>query len=306
MQSSERNWPVICFGEILWDELPDNKVPGGAPMNVAYHLKKLGLNPALITKVGHDDDGKQLIELMEKKGISTDYFQMDFALMTGLAKAKIGLNNEVSYDLIKPAAWDNILWEDDFVSLFGGAPSGAASGAPYFVFGSLAARSEASRNTLYRLLELADKRVLDINLRPPHYTRPVIEHLLKAVELLKVNVSELELITGWFSDYKDDKDRLRVLQDKFHTPNIIVTRGSEGALFSAGGVLYEHPGFTIKLADTIGSGDAFLAGTIAGLCRGEPPDRVLEYACAIGALVASRTGPCPEYELKEITQMFKL
>src|SRR5258708_30954385 len=113
----ENDYPVVCYGEILWDRLPGLSLPGGAPMNVAYHCKKQGVDPALITKVGHDEDGKRLIQIMERQGISTDYFQMDFTLDTGLVKATIGLNSEVSYDILKPVAWDNITWDDAFESL---------------------------------------------------------------------------------------------------------------------------------------------------------------------------------------------
>ena len=83
MSLPENNYPVVCYGEILWDVLPTGAVPGGAPMNVSYHLNKLGVSPALISRVGLDDEGKKLIQLMEKNNISTDYFQMDFDLVTG-------------------------------------------------------------------------------------------------------------------------------------------------------------------------------------------------------------------------------
>jgi len=290
---TENNYPVVCYGEILWDMLPGEVLPGGAPMNVAYHCRKLGVNPALITKVGHDEDGKRLIQIMERQGISTDFFQMDFALDTGLVKATIGLNNEVSYDILKPVAWDNIIWDDAFEDL--------VKQADYFVFGSLASRSGQSRDTLYRLLETARYKVLDINLRAPHYTQAIVEHLLTGVHLLKLNLAELELITGWFSGHQDERDRIRGLQDRCQIPHILVTRGGDGALFCTEGTIYEHPGHRVELVDTIGSGDAFLAGMITRLFRGAPPAEALAFASSMGAFVASRAGPCPEYEIGEIT-----
>lgn len=292
MSLSKNNYPVVCYGEILWDVLADTCVPGGAPMNVAYHLKKLGINPGLISRVGHDDDGKRLIQKMESNHISTDFFQMDFKLNTGKVNATAGENNEVIYEITKPVAWDNIQWDDNFESLL--------SDAQYFVFGSLVTRRKESRNTLYKLLEIAKYKVLDINLRSPHYTRQIVEKLLNDVNLLKLNQAELELITGWFTSYKNDTDRIKILQDRFHIPNIVVTRGSEGSVFNTNGRFYEHPGFVVVVADTIGSGDAFLAGLISKLTIGASPSEVLEFSSALGALVASHTGPCPEYELDEI------
>lgn len=297
MSQSENNYPVVCYGEILWDILPGGMVPGGAPMNVTYHLRKLGMHPELITRVGLDDLGKQLILLMERNGISTEFFQMDFERDTGrVMVAGVG-NNEMQYDILGPVAWDHIQWDDLFPSLM--------SNASCFIFGSLVTRGDCSRDTLFRLLEMAKYKVLDINLRAPHYSRKIIERLLPEVNLLKLNLSELELITGWFTGYNNERDRVSMLQDKFRIPDIVVTRGDHGSLLCTGGVFYEHPGFVIELADTIGSGDAFLAGLLSKLSRGGDPSHALEFASALGALIASYTGPCPEYDPKEIDELIR-
>jgi fructokinase len=202
---------------------------------------------------------------------------------------------EVIYDFVHPVAWDYIQWEDGYEKI--------VSQAPYFVFGSLATRSPVSRNTLYRLLAVAPCRVLDANLRPPHYSREVIEKLFIGLHLLKLNQSELELITGWFSSYQSTAERIQVLQDKFHIPNIVVTNGGHGAVFNAGGMLYEHPGFPVRVVDTVGSGDSFLAALLTKLSAGEPPRDALRFANATGALVASRKGACPGYHTQEIDDL---
>jgi fructokinase len=295
MRSSEMNYPVVCFGEILWDVLPHNTVPGGAPLNVAYHLRKLGLQPALISRVGLDIYGRRLIQLMEKQDMSTDFFQMDFELDTGKVTMSPGEGEEIQYEILKPVAWDNIQWDDQFVSLL--------QQSSYFIFGSLSARSQASRSVLYRLLELANFRVLDINLRPPHYSRTILEHLLKDLGLLKLNLAELELLTGWFSGYKLERDRILAVQDQFHIPNVVVTKGSEGAIINIEGTFYQHPGFSVEVADTVGSGDAFLAGLLYSISQGTSPPAAIEFASAMGALIASHSGPCPEYEIAELQRL---
>jgi len=264
-------------------------------MNVAYHLMKLGLDPALITRVGEDSNGRNLVRLMETQEMSTDFFQIDFELPTGIVQAHVDENHDVTYDIVRPVAWDNIHWEDGFVPLL--------EEAAYFVFGSLAARSQTSRRTLYRLLEIAPSRVLDINLRPPHYDRATISKLLESLYLLKLNLDELDLITGWFSGYRDERDRVRALQDRFQIPNIVVTRGGKGALLNKEGLFYEHPGFSVTLADTIGAGDAFLAGLLSQMAGGSDLQQALAFSSALGALVASRTGPCPAYDVSEITEL---
>lgn len=295
MTSAEKNYPVVCFGEILWDILPGNMMPGGAPMNVAYHLQKLGMPPALITRVGLDNHGKKLIQLMEREGISTDYFQMDFELDTGKVTATPGEGDAVHYEICKPVAWDNIQWDDNFLSLVGEAG--------YFIHGTLGARSEASRKVLYRLLEVARFRVLDINLRPPHYDRTTLEHLLQGVTLLKLNLEELELLTGWFSGYRTEGDRMEVLQSRFHIPTIVVTRGSQGAVLLDDGKFYTHPGFRVEVADTVGSGDAFLAGLLFRMTEGTDPPAAIAFASAMGALVASQYGPTPAYRTEDVRRI---
>jgi fructokinase len=295
MRSVEKTYPVVCFGEILWDVLPGNIVPGGAPMNVAYHLKKLGIQPALITRVGLDNYGKKLIQLMEKQGISTDYFQMDFERDTGKVTMTTGEDEHVHYDILQQVAWDNIQWDDQFESLL--------STTAFFVFGSLSTRSEASRQVLYRLLESARFKVLDINLRPPHYSRPILEKLMRGVGVLKLNLEELELLTGWFSGYKTEADRIEALQEQFRIPTIVVTKGSRGAVMLIDGVFYEHPGFVVDMADTVGSGDAFLAGLIFKISQGTSPPEAIQFASAMGALIATYNGPCPDYQIEEVRRI---
>lgn len=295
MNQLENHYPVVCFGEILWDVLPDCAVPGGAPMNVAYHLKKMGINPALITRVGLDDWGKNLIGILERNQLVTDFVQLDGNLETGKVNATIGANNEMSYDILKPVAWDNIQMDKEYESL--------VSNSQYFVFGSLVTRSEVSRNTLYQLVEMAKYKVIDINLRPPHYNREIVEKLLSEADLLKLNIAELELITGWFSTLSSEHDRIKVLQDVYHIENIVVTKGGEGALLNVGGIVYEHRGFPVEVKDTVGSGDSFLAGLLYKFLQGGTPAEALEFASGLGALIASHTGACPDYKKEEINNL---
>ncbi|MFI5132636.1 MAG: PfkB family carbohydrate kinase, partial [Chitinophagales bacterium] len=179
------------------------------------------------------------------------------------------------------------------------------SDADYFVFGSLATRSEITRNTLFKLLDIAKFKVLDINLRAPHYNRQIIEQLLYKINLLKLNHAELELITGWFTKYQSDNDRIKVLQDKFSIPGIVVTKGENGALFNYDGIVHSHPGYRIAVADTIGSGDSFLAALLAKLYVNCTPEEALRFASALGALIASYNGACPDYNIDEISELMK-
>ncbi|MEJ7913794.1 MAG: carbohydrate kinase [Chitinophagaceae bacterium] len=295
MDSQLRNQKVVCFGEILWDLLPAGAMPGGAPLNVAYHLQKLGNTPSLISRIGNDDQGERLLQVLKTHGLSTEYMQTDDVHPTGIVHAFPGANNEVVYDIVAPAAWDFIAATE--------TQSQLPAEADYFVYGSLSSRNDISRATLLQLLEGARTKVFDVNLRSPHYTREVITRLMQGVSILKLNEAELILIGGWYGAGDDAAEGLKQLQDKLHIPTIVVTKGGDGALLLHEGNLYEHQGFKVTVADTVGSGDAFLAALLHGLGSGWKGERALNYASGLGALIASHTGACPAYEAGAIEEL---
>jgi fructokinase len=149
-------------------------------------------------------------------------------------------------------------------------------------------------------LEVAKNKVLDINLRPPHYTNKLLQDLLLKADIAKLNYAELNFISSWFGEYSLIEDKMNVLRDKFALETVIVTRGGDGALINIGGKTYSHPGFKVVVQDTVGSGDSFLAAIIAGLIEKRAPADILEFACAVGALVTSKKGGWPEYELSDV------
>lgn len=286
---------VVCFGEVLWDILPSGALPGGAPMNVAYHLKKLGSHPALITKIGTDDYGKKLVNILSDAGVTTEYFQVDYKRPTGLVYANVNNHQEVVYDIVYPSAWDFIELQDEHPALL--------EEAAFFVYGSLTSRNKESRDTLYQLLDSANTKVLDINLRPPHFNRAHIECLLQKATILKMNEAELELITGWFNHFQSIEDRIKLVQDRFSIETLIVTLGGDGAIVNDNGSFHRHSGFKVEVADTIGSGDSFLAGFIHQLLGGSSAEDALAFASAIGAFIATKAGACPQYDLWQIIEL---
>ncbi len=283
---------VVCFGEILWDVLPSGAKPGGAPMNVAYHLKKFGHDPATITRVGTDERGAALTELLSKQQISTQYIQEDAVYETGVVTATPDDKGNMTYDIKRPVAWDYIELHNEHEALL--------QDAAYFIFGSLAARNDTSRNTLFTLIEMANKKVVDINLRAPHFNKKIVSDLFAKADILKLNEDELELVTGWFSAYTNIEDRISQIQDHFNIPTLIVTRGADGAMLKQEGTTYSHPGYKVEVADTVGSGDSFLAAYLAKTMEGVPPSDALAFASAVGAFVASKSGAWPEYDVSHI------
>lgn len=278
------NQPILCFGEILWDVLPTSKQPGGAPMNVAVHLRNFGMNAQLISRVGNDDLGRELLEFLREKHLPTAYVQLGATHLTGIAKANLTDRNEVVYKILQPVAWDYIQYDDSLSSLYQKA---------ILVYGSLVARSQTSRNTLHQLLDQVALRVFDVNLRAPHYTPLEVSYLLQKADILKINHNELEEIIGWYTSPLSEREAMEFLRDRFKLKSVCVTRGENGAILLNNDGFTEHPGFSVQVEDTIGSGDSFLAAFLYKTLQGETPAKTLEFACATGAYVATQRGATP-------------
>lgn len=284
---NEAAFDVVCFGEVLWDMLPGGATPGGAPVNVAYHLARQGCRSTVITSIGNDDAGKQLQQIFAGRGVDTSYFQVDDQHETGKVYGVQDEHRDMTYDIVKPVAWDFIEEAPEHKML--------VSQSPVFIFGSLAARNEGSAKTLFSLLDIAQKKVFDVNLRPPHFTESLIKTLLPGADVLKMNEEELELVASWLSAYKSTEDNIRMLAEKYNIPEIVVTRGSRGAVLYSEGNFFYHAGYKVKVADTVGSGDAFLAGLVSARMQGLPHADALERASRLGAYIATQHGACPNY-----------
>jgi fructokinase len=295
MNESKKDAPgVICFGEMLWDNLPSGRKPGGAPMNVAYHLNKFHIRSTVLSRVGNDADGIALLNVLKDLDLGTDCCQVDFANKTSTVEVQITENNEVEYEIVSPVAWDFIALQTRYTDI--------TRQADAFVFGSLSGRNEVTRATLSALLELASYRVFDVNLRAPHYDRKYIQDLLQKTNLLKLNEQELKMIAGWSGRFEmDEKGQVKLLQDQFNIPEIIVTKGAAGASFYNNNLVYDQRAFKIKVKDTVGSGDSFLAAFLSRRLKSADIQECLRFASAVSAFITSQSGACPPYQMADLT-----
>jgi fructokinase len=286
---------VLCYGEVLWDTFDKEKKAGGAPMNVALHLVQQGVNASMVSRVGNDALGNELVSFLKKNNLYSDLVQTDDKLPTCKVTVKLDENQQATYTIPKPVSWDNIRAEEPLLRKI--------KTAQVIVFGSLACRTQTSRNTLLNLFENKLLKIFDVNLRAPHYELSTIETLAAMADVIKMNEEEANLLIG----INDSPLREKVIefQKKFHCQTICVTRGENGAMIWHDDKFYEHPGFTVQVEDTVGAGDAFLATFIAGLLNNQPMDKVLETACAIGAFVTSRRGANPVYDEAEIDKIIR-
>ncbi|CAN5607024.1 carbohydrate kinase [soil metagenome] len=286
------NQTITCFGEILWDVLPTSKQPGGAPMNVAADLRNFGLNSQLISRVGSDDLGRELLDFLAQKGIPLDLIQVGQSHLTGVAKANISDSNEVTYKIVQPVAWD-------YIQLVPGLLDTVRQ-SDLFVYGSLVARSTQSHETLLSLLEVAPRKVFDVNLRAPHYERTTVETLLYYANIAKINEHELVELSSWYGEETDLHQAMNQLRRRYKLETLCVTLGEKGAVLLDETGLYSQLGFPVDVEDTIGSGDAFLAAFLYKTLQGESPKKTLEFACATGAYVATQRGATPLFSEETI------
>lgn len=274
---------VICYGEILWDNLPNGRVPGGSPMNIALLLKNLGISSKLISRIGNDASGKELLAFLKKNSSSTNYIQIDDELETGRVDVVLGGPEDVFFKIASPVAWDNIQISDETIE--------SVSKAKMFVYGSLAARSETSRNTLFELLNHAKSKVFSVNLRSPYYTWDLVEKLLKKADIVKLTEYEFKDLLQWIGKgYYLPTEGLEHIRNKYDLDTICVTLGAKGAIMNRRGEWYEQPGFKVNVVDKVGAGNAFLAAYLkARADKKEPLDR-LTYSIAAGAIATTYSG----------------
>jgi fructokinase len=276
---------ALCFGEVLWDCLPNARLPGGAPLNVAYHLNKLGIEATIVSAVGKDTAGNEMLAHITRCGLRTTFVRHHPTLPTGTVPVTLDDAGHASYTIEENVAWDDI----------GANPKLPSVGA--IVHGSLAARSAANREALKELLARPDTlRVMDVNLRPPFDDHARVLEFASLADWLKVNASELSQLTG-IPAGADPSDGVRELTARTGVKRVCVTAGETGAWLFDDGKSHFSPGLKVNVVDTVGAGDAFTAALVAGLLYGEEPEMILGRACRLGALVSSLIGGQPEYDV---------
>lgn len=286
------SWDILCYGEMLWDMLPQGKVAGGAPMNVAMHAHQQGAQSGLISRVGFDELGNELMETLNGWGMDLAFVQKDISHPTGTVDVVLDDEGKATYNIHKNVAWDYI--QSDI------AIARAISVAKFFVFGSLASRNLESRETLKDLVGWSSFPVLDLNLRAPFYTPELVGQLLDLAKGMKVNDEEFELLAEWFGLEDVDSMRAVQLQERFGMDWICVTRGSAGATLYTKDEVIHQTGFSVDVTDTVGSGDAFLAGFLTCLAKGGTYAESLQTASALGAMVAQYPGATPEIATSQL------
>ncbi len=280
---------IAGMGELLWDVLPQGKQMGGAPCNFAFHALQAGFNAHVISAVGADQEGEEILGVMDELGLKKDYVQVHPVYPTGTVTVLLADEGIPEYTIHENVAWDHIHWDEQLRIL--------ASEVDAVCFGSLAQRNMESGDSIRRFLEATHAeclRVYDINLRQSFYDRENILHSLELANVLKLNEDELPVLAG-FLDLKGDVEvLLRSLLERFSLKLIAYTRGSQGSCLMTPEELSYSEVPPVKIADTVGAGDSFTATLLAGVLNGLPLKKVHTIATEVAAFVCSQQGATPK------------
>ncbi|WP_166385533.1 carbohydrate kinase family protein [Polaribacter sp. 11A2H] len=286
---------IVCFGEVLWDVFPTHKKIGGAPLNVAVRLKSFKNDVAMVSAIGNDELGKLILNYINDLKINADAVVILEDYSTGEVAVTLNEKGAATYEIVHPRAWDKIPLTAAAATL--------VKQADAFVFGSLITRDTVSKNTLYQLLKLAKYAIFDVNLRAPFYSKEILVALMEKADFIKFNDEELYEVSAFLgSPFHNLEQNIHFISEKTKTAHICVTKGEHGAVLLYNNALFYNSGYKIKVVDTVGSGDSFLASLISQLINGSPPQKAIYFACAVGALVAQNEGANPIITENEVVQ----
>jgi fructokinase len=279
---------VIGIGEILWDLLPSGKKMGGAPANFAYHAGALGARSRVISRVGQDALGTEILQRLQALGLPVDDVQIDSSAPTGTVSVELSADGQPRYTIHENVAWDRLALEKSALA--------AVSVADAVSFGTLAQRRSPARETVRALVAAARPealRIFDINLRQNYFSREVIETSLRLANLVKLNDSELPVLAemlGWRGNAREHTEQLA---RQYSLRLVCLTRGAHGSLLYSNGQWADDPSAPVVVKDTVGAGDAFAAALTLGVLAGKPLEAINRHANQVARYVCSCEGATP-------------
>ena len=281
---------IVGMGEALWDVLPEGKKIGGAPANFAYHVSQFGFDSRVVSAVGNDALGDEILEVFKEKQLKHQLQVVNYP--TGTVQVTLDSAGIPLYEIKEGVAWDNIPFTDDLKRL--------ALSTRAFCFGSLAQRNEVSRTSINRFLDTmpdgdGQLKIFDINLRQGFYTKEIIRESCQRCNVLKINDEELVAISRMFGYPGIDlQDKCWILLAKYNLKMLILTCGTNGSYVFTPGVVSFQETPRVPVADTVGAGDSFTAAFCASLLKGKSVPEAHKLAVEVSAYVCTQSGAMPE------------
>ena len=279
---------VTGIGEVLWDLLPSGPQLGGAPANFAWHARQLGAEVQVISRVGKDTYGRQVLQRFQDMGINSCAVQVDDRLPTGTATVFLDGGGMPQFTIHDNVAWDALA--------FTGEALAAVQRADAVCFGTLAQRSPAAASTVQQMVAatpVSSLRVFDVNLRRKFYNKKVVEQSLDLANVVKLNELEIAVLSPMFDLRGGENQRIEHLARQFDLDAVALTRGEKGSLLYRAGDWSDIPGMPMDIVDTIGAGDAFAAGLVLGLLNKLALENVHRIAVDLARYVCSCSGATP-------------
>ena len=281
---------IVGMGEVLWDMLPEGKKIGGAPANFAYHVSQYGFDGCVVSAVGDDKLGHEILESFNNRRLN--YLIQRVPYPTGTVQIELDEAGIPCYEIKENVAWDNIPFTVDLEKL--------AKKTRAVCFGSLAQRNTVSRETINRFLDVMSDaagqyRVFDVNLRQGFYDKEILCNSMKRCNILKINDEELIAVSRMF-EYPgiNLEDKCRALLSEYGLEILILTCGVNGSYVFT----WENVSFVntpkIEVADTVGAGDSFTATFISAILKGKSIREAHELAVEVSAYVCTQNGAMPE------------
>lgn len=280
---------IVGMGEALWDILPSGKKIGGAPANFAYHVSQFGLNSCVVSAVGNDALGDEIVTNLTEKGLNLKIARVPFK--TGTVQVEMDDVGVPQYVINENVAWDNIPFTPELEEL--------AKNTKAVCYGSLAQRCPVSRNTIHRFLDAMPDdndrlRVFDINLRQEFYSEEIISDSISRCNILKINDEELVTVSRIFGYPGINlKDKCWILLGKYNLKMLILTCGVNGSYVFTPGSISFLPTPVVKVEDTVGAGDSFTAAFVSSILKGCPIKEAHNRAVQTSAYVCTQSGAMP-------------
>ena len=285
---------VVALGEILWDIIGNEKHVGGAPFNFAFHASQFGLDAWIVSRVGNDPPGQEMLRAVKQMGLSSDHIQVDLRKPTGTVEVSVNLFGEPTFKIVKDVAWDYIAATQ--------AQHDLVRSADVLWFGTLAQRSEVSRQSIRELIQTARSQprktliVCGLNLRQHFFSAELIRESLGFCNVLRLNEDEMKMVKGFFGRSRaSDREFARELLGTFGILLIAVTHSARGCTLYTPDAEVRSLGFVVDVVDTVGSGRDFTAAMVVKLLEGAPFAEVARYANLTGAYVATQPGATPRF-----------
>jgi fructokinase len=288
-ERKDRKPIVVGLGEVLWDMLPGGRQLGGASANFAYHAQTLGAEAWLVSAVGNDSPGTEILERLRAMQMKVDCIEINPIRPTGTVSVKISPDGQPNFTICEDVAWDYLKQTDCARTVL--------SQADAVCFGSLAQRGEVSRATIRSLVASTRPdayRIFDVNLRQNFFSLEVLEASLRLANILKVNDEELPVLARLFGLRSTIREQLAELAHRFDLKLAALTCGAEGSLFYSQGQYSEVKGVAAAVVDTVGAGDSFTAMLIMGLLAGWDLHQINRRANEVAAYVVSQPGATPK------------